>query len=80
MGSVPFKEKSGDNIWTITMAIPFGVFYLHKPGNIGNKSLKANFYKCGDKLSIRHYLSWNKIETGKPDFHQPGYFGLLNFA
>ena len=42
--------------------------------------LKANFYKCGDKLSVPHYLSWNPVTTEKPDFHRPEYFGLLEFA
>jgi hypothetical protein len=39
----------------------------------------ANFYKCGDDTSKRHYLSWNPVKTAKPDFHRPEYFGILNF-
>ncbi len=79
MGSVPFKEKSGNIYWTITLAIPFEVLHFNMTGSLKNKTIRANFYKCGDKLSKKHYLSWNKIETIKPDFHQPAYFGLLRF-
>jgi len=79
MGSVPFKEKKGNIFWTITLAIPFVVLHFNKTGSLKNKTIRANFYKCGDKLSKKHYMSWNKIETIKPDFHQPACFGLLRF-
>jgi hypothetical protein len=79
MGSNPFKEKTGNIFWTITLAIPFQILGFMKQDSMKNKTFRANFYKCGDKLSTRHYLSWNKIETIKPDFHQPLYFGLIRF-
>ena len=40
-------------------------------------SLRANFYKCGDKTAHPHYLSWSPIHTEKPDFHRPEFFGEL---
>ena len=36
---------------------------------------KGNFYKCGDETEIEHYLMWNRVETEKPDYHRPEYFG-----
>jgi hypothetical protein len=79
-GLKPFKEKTGENTWTITIAIPFEVFFRHQIKNLKGKSFRANFYKCGDKLSVPHYVTWNPIGTPNPDYHQPGYFGELRFV
>lgn len=35
----------------------------------------GNFYKCGQDGDNPHYLSWSPIDTEKPDFHCPPYFG-----
>ena len=61
--------------WSVAMLIPFalvGVDPDHLPA-----TLRANFYKCGDKTAHPHFLSWNPIPTPSPDFHQPQYFGTL---
>ena len=36
---------------------------------------KGNFYKCGDETETEHYVMWNRVETEKPDYHRPEYFG-----
>lgn len=79
-GEKPFREKVGENIWTITIAVPFEVFFHHKIRDLKGKTFKANFYKCGDMLSVPHYVTWNPVGTEKPDYHQPEYFGLLKFV
>jgi hypothetical protein len=79
-GLKPFREKTGENTWTITVAIPFEVFFRHKVKDLKGKTFRANFYKCGDKLSVPHYVTWNPIGTPNPDYHQPGYFGMLRFV
>ncbi len=38
---------------------------------------KGNFYKCGKDGENPHYITWNKIDTPKPDFHRPEYFGEI---
>jgi len=43
------------------------------------KIFRANFYKCGDKLTVPHYVTWNPVGTENPDYHQPEHFGLLKF-
>jgi hypothetical protein len=40
-------------------------------------TLCANFYKCGDELSVPHYISWAPIEAEKPNFHRPDCFGKM---
>jgi hypothetical protein len=79
-GSVPFKEKDGKQSWTLTVAIPLGAFFRHDLKELKGKTFRANFYKCGDKLSRPHYLTWNPVGTQNPDYHQPEYFGALKFV
>lgn len=78
-GTGSFKEKTGDFAWTITIAIPFEVFFHHQIKDLNGKIFRANFYKCGDKLTVPHYVTWNPVNTVNPDYHQPEYFGLLKF-
>lgn len=80
MGNEPFGEKTGDIQWSITLAIPLETFFHHKIGSLKGKSLRANFYKCGDKLSNPHFVTWNPVGTEKPDYHRPEHFGILKFV
>lgn len=80
MGNAPFGEISGDLQWTITLAIPLQTFFHHKTGSLKGKSFRANFYKCGDKLSNPHFVTWNPVGTEKPDYHRPEHFGILKFV
>lgn len=79
-GTSPFEERHGEFFWTITIVIPYEVFFRHKVTDLKGKFFRANFYKCGDKLTHPHYLTWNPVGTENPDFHQPEYFGLLKFV
>jgi hypothetical protein len=82
LGSVddgPKPEKRGPFFWTLTLGIPFETFFQHKITALQGRTFRANFYKCGDKLTVPHYLTWNQVDTVKPDFHQPKYFGTLKF-
>lgn len=80
VGNKPVEEKEGDFSWTITVAIPFEVFFHHKVKELKGKSFRANFYKCGDKLKVPHYVTWSRIGTPNPDYHQPSWFGVLKFV
>ena len=79
MGNEPFAEISGDIRWSLTLAIPLSVFFHHKVESLAGRSFRANFYKCGDKLSNPHFVTWNPVGTEKPDYHRPEYFGNLRF-
>ena len=79
MGSQPFAEIKGDISWSLTLAIPLKTFFRHNIDRIKGKSFRANFYKCGDKLSVPHYVTWNEVKTEKPDYHRPEFFGILKF-
>ncbi len=79
-GHKTVSEKKGRFFWTITIAIPLIVFSRHEIKNLTGKTFRANFYKCGDKLTVPHYLTWSPIGTENPDYHRPEYFGLLKFV
>lgn len=79
LGFTPFAEREDIDEWTLTIAIPVTVFIRHKIEELKGKEFRANFYKCGDDLTVPHYLSWNPVLTDKPDFHRPEYFGLIKF-
>ena len=66
--------------WMLDVIIPVTVFKFSNLGSFKNITAHGNFYKCGDKLEVPHYLSWNPIVAEKPDFHRPEYFGKLTFA
>jgi hypothetical protein len=80
VGKEIVSERSGEFSWTITLAIPFDVFFHHQITSLKGKAFRANFYKCGDKLSVPHYLTWNPVGTETPDYHRPEFFGLLKFV
>lgn len=65
--------------WMLTLVIPLKVFSNSKIFKLSGQKARANFFKCGDRLSTPHFLSWEKIETPEPDFHQPLYFKELTF-
>ncbi len=67
--------------WSIEYAIPFEMLNkyikIEKPGK--GVQWRANFYKCGDKTSHKHYLTWAPVINPTPKFHLPQYFGWLQF-
>lgn len=79
LGKEGFETKEGYFEWSLTVALPIELFSLNKISSLSGRSVKANFYKCGDDLPEPHYLSWNKVGSEKPNFHTPEYFGTLYF-
>lgn len=79
LGEEPFKERVGDCSWELSLIIPYTVFTKSKLVTVAGMEMKANFYKCGDGLQTPHYLSWNRIDAKRPDFHRPDCFGTLIF-
>ena len=63
--------------WNLLVAIPLSCFIKDDLNSFKGQKFTGNFYKCGDDLSIPHYLSWSRIETESPDFHRPEYFGEI---
>lgn len=79
LGNTPFGERIGQCCWELSLIIPYSVFFKHHITSMDGITVKGNFYKCGDELQTPHFVSWNKIEVEKPDFHRPDFFGTLFF-
>lgn len=75
IGRRAFNEMQGNFEWELTVEIPFALMGIDS-ANLPKK-IKANFYKCADDTDSPHFVSWNAINTEKPDFHRPEFFGEL---
>ncbi len=80
LGGSPVNMK-GEVEWSLTLAIPKELYSVAGDAipPFSGRTVPANFYKCGDKTEIPHFLSWNPIDTPAPDFHRPEFFGDLIF-
>lgn len=72
INSLPHEPIDAHDLsWWAIEVIPFEAMgYKEKPS-----SIRANFYKCGDKCEKPHFLSWSPIDLPQPDFHCPDFFG-----
>lgn len=73
IGCEPFSERHVGE-WELALAVPFKVFFAGSVDASSFKRLRFNVYKCGDRLSTPHFLSFAPIHTPKPDFHRPEFF------
>lgn len=79
LGDEAFGVKEGPLDWEVSLDIPVSAFEKHNIKTLSGLSARGNFYKCGDKLPVRHYVSHFPIGTEKPDFHRPEFFGEISF-
>lgn len=82
LGSKAFGTKISEKEpfeYTVTVALPVKLFSLSEFKPLKGRTIRGNFYKCGDDMPQPHYLSWNPIGTPRPNFHTPEYFGLIKF-
>jgi hypothetical protein len=74
-------EITEPTTWTLEYRIPLAVLEkvsaVTRPGH--GVIWRANFYKCADKSSNPHWITWSPVENDKPNFHLPRYFGVLEF-
>lgn len=80
LGNDNFALREGETTWSMIEVIPATTLFNHKLESWEGKSMRANFYKCGDNLPHPHFLSWNKIDFERPNFHLPEFFGEVTFA
>lgn len=74
LDSTAFEGLNELTHWNLTVSIPLDLLQVTDASEF-----LGNFYKCGDETVQPHYLSWNPIDTPKPDFHRPEFFGTLKF-
>ncbi len=74
-----YKEGVQLSNWTLYAEIPKEALGFTANENLSTLAISANFYKCGDETNEPHFISWNPIDTPKPDFHVPQFFGDFIF-
>ena len=74
---IPLSQ--GEYHWQQEIIIPVSAFFRHHIASLSGKTMRCNFYKCGDKLHRPHFLSWSPVNTPTPDFHRPDFFGTIHF-
>ena len=67
--------------WTVAYSIPLALLKRYCPVIFPGPGVewRANFYKCGDKTSHPHWLTWSLVDSPRPNFHLPLSFGILEF-
>lgn len=79
LGTENFPLREGENRWSIIEVIPATALFNHNIESWEGKKMHVNFYKCGDNLPNPHFLSWNKIDFPRPNFHLQEFFGEVTF-
>ena len=80
LGTRPIEDMRGIVSWDLDIVLPVALFHHHQVWDIAGMKARGNLYKCGEKLDRPHYLSWQSVDTEKPDFHRPEFFGELEFS
>ena len=72
------NERTEDG-FVIRYHIPLAFIrkYLPDCTLYSGKKMRGNFYKCGEDTPVEHYLSWSRVDTPRPDFHRPEFFGYF---
>lgn len=79
LGSDTFNEMPAPAEWQLSLVIPVEAFFCDDIHSLSGTQAHINFYKCGDRLSTMHFISWAPVTSPKPDFHRPQDFGLIHF-
>lgn len=79
LGTANRPKAQGDFHWTLTLVIPRTAFWESNIASFDGLKIRGNFYKCGDNLTTPHFVAWTKIGTPEPSFHQPSFFGEIEF-
>ncbi len=75
------SELVKPTLWEVSVRIPFALIAeITGVASPQDKTLwRANFFKCADKSSHPHWAAWSPIGDSL-NFHQPAYFGQLQFG
>lgn len=80
-----FKEKITEEIteptdWSLSFFIPFKLLgkYAKEFSTAKGTVWKGNFFKCADKSSHPHWVSWSPVK--ELNFHEPDCFGEIIFG
>ena len=74
VNSEPFTTHN-DTVWWVALAIPLNLIGLD--GDNLPEYIKGNLYACAGGIERPYYISCFPINTPKPDFHRPEFFGKI---
>jgi hypothetical protein len=78
---MPVDGTFGAEFWTLGYKLPQSLFEIYYGEKVRSGRLAmGNFYKCGDETEFPHFGAWSRIDSRRPDFHRPEYFGRILFA
>lgn len=64
--------------WELDITIPLTCFCYDFIPDLTTVDIYGNFYKCGDDLPEKHYLTAYPVDADSPDFHRLDSFKKLN--
>ena len=69
-------------VWTIEYRLPLAIIQKYCQTAMPGPGVvwRANFYKCAENNSHPHWLTWSFVDHAEPSFHQPAFFGTLEFV
>ena len=81
-GEVIDPEITNPVTWTLEYHVPVNIIDRYHSVVKPSPGVKwrANFFKCAENNSNPHWITWSLIENGKLNFHQPEYFGIIEFV
>ena len=70
-------DDTGKDYWQVDFNLPYALIQKYVPECElkDGMTMRANMYTCGRNDQPEHYGCWNRIETSRPNFHTPDYFG-----
>jgi len=79
---IVLPERHEKREWVVEYKLGFDMISKYCPADKGTEGVewRANFYKCADASKYPHWLTWNVVDRGEPDFHVPECFGRLVFG
>ena len=75
-------ELADPTTWSVEYRLPTAILDRYLPDAAKpapGVEWRANFFKCADSTSHPHWLTWNKVNRPRPDFHVPEDFGVIVF-
>lgn len=74
-------EITTPTTWVVEYRIPFSILARYMEVDMPKPGVqwRANFYKCADRTSHPHWLTWAPVNYPRPSFHRPEFFGWLKF-
>lgn len=68
--------------WTVGYRVPFRALAPYATITVpkSGSTWRANMYKCANRSSHPHWLTWSPVAFERPNFHLKEQFGFLHFT